>query len=178
MTFRRTLSSPLQQETPRRLVLVIFANTFLSILLYTTDVQVNHDSAVVVTLQVVTGIFFLLGTPLLTARLWTSVRLDAKPDERQLALRNRAFRLSYHVVLWSAFAVLTYVLIKLDELGCYRVGLPGSCIEHVINRWYIVCVFGVLWLFAALLPTFIRAWLEPDPIQEETAYSVQKGSAT
>ena len=158
---------PLNQSVRKKLVVFIIINTLLYLLVYTTDLQVG-ESALSNVLTLIVGLYLFLGTPLLAARLWVSVRMGTAPDERQSALQDRSFRLSYQAVLWSAFGVLTYTFVKLDELSCYHAGFAGQCIEHVVNRWYLLSVFGGLLFFASFLPTLVRAWLEPDPIQNET----------
>ena len=76
-------------------------------------------------------------------------------DERQLLLRNQAYFWAY--LLLGVVAILFWDLS--DDLG---VG------------WTIIAFFGLY----GSLPTALIAWLEPDPVKEETSYSVQNGSAT
>ena len=94
---------------------------------------------------------------------------DKNLDERQRSRRNRAYRLAYQVVVY-----LLLLTLLLDFFG------PGAFQITFYNANSSVTSFLLLAdvLLIAFLPTMYVAWLEPDPIQEETAYSVQKGSAT
>ncbi|ADI15604.1 hypothetical protein [Truepera radiovictrix] len=85
---------------------------------------------------------------------WSVGFVDALPDraldERQQAVRDRAHRAAYPAVSW-------YVLALLALLGGYPAAFTGP--------WrMLVAAAG---LAALMLPTWIVAWLEPDPTPDE-----------
>ena len=95
-----------------------------------------------------------------------SARLNlwgTKPlDERQHALRNFAYRLSYQIILcfaliiagfyWVMSMLVSGVLLELTEISSF------------------IAFLTVMLFFAMLyLPVSIVAWLEPDPLPDEDA---------
>ena len=97
---------------------------------------------------------------------WYAARLnlwDKEPlDERQHALRNFAYRLSYQVILFFASVIFALYWISNALLGFAE-----------INS---LVIFLTVMLFFALLylPLSIVAWLEPDPPEDETAPNMKQ----
>ena len=91
---------------------------------------------------------------------WYNARLDEwskQPlDERQHALRNFAYRLSYQVILFCAFVVVSLYFFG-DALFSFG-GLDSLVIFLTVMLFFVMLY----------LPLSIVAWLEPDPIPENT----------
>lgn len=84
-------------------------------------------------------------------------RSDAEVDERQRAVREQAHYLAYHS--WgAAFGLGLVYWYFAGEFGGW---LPRSYNERT-------AVFWTLLLSLVSLPSAIIAWLEPDPVPDET----------
>ena len=90
-------------------------------------------------------------------------RSDAEIDERQRAVRERAHYLAYNS--WAlGFSLGLLYWYFAGEFGWW---LPRSYNERT-------AVFWTLLLSLVSLPSAIIAWLEPDPIPDETARAPKK----
>lgn len=83
-----------------------------------------------------------------------NVTPDAPPEERETAVRDRAYRRAYQFVVLLALAASTAAFIFQEELpGLFRVLADDSL--------FLVTLCGVI-LFLASLPVAFLAWTEPD----------------
>ncbi len=95
-------------------------------------------------------------------------RKERRLDERQESLLNQAYRLAYFVAVPLALVILLVDFFGFGDTQTFYNNLGG------ITSILIYANFCLI----ATLPMMYIAWLEPDPIQEGTAYSVKKGSTT
>lgn len=151
-------------------VLAAFPDAFLSLL---GDDARDGDAqfAMLVTLLVVFGML-RRGTRRLTA--FDHPQLD----ERDLATRDRAFRLAYPLllaVLALTAVALVAVLPDIERTGVLSRNSTSivSSTEHgqllTVQALLLLVLWGALW--AVYLPTGILAWREPDSVAPERAWS-------
>ena len=88
-------------------------------------------------------------------------------DERQQSLQNQAYRLAYSIA--APFAVLVGLL---DFFG---VGASRYFYNQLGFTWLLVYVNMCL---VISLPAMCIAWLEPDPIREETPHLIYEGETS
>ena len=74
-------------------------------------------------------------------------------DERQRAVQDRAFRVSYQILSAGVLLAALYGFIAADSGSLW---LPDTSNE-------LQAVFWGLWLLATTLPAAVHCWLEPDP---------------
>jgi hypothetical protein len=79
-------------------------------------------------------------------------------DERQLARRDRAYRLAYGAIGWPLSFLLVYLMFV---LASGRPLLP----EEFVQVGAVVLAGAIM--LVVLLPTAILAWTEPDPPEDE-----------
>ena len=157
------LNAPLKRNTRR--LLSIVALIMLSVTFFAGFLG---ERFVFLTLLLpVPCIFLFMWLNRATAKVATA-KFD-KLDERQRGLRDRAYRLTFSVITLYALFML---LVEFFGFGDRYVSF-GISESPTISLLLTLNVF-----LLSGLPILFVAWLEPDPIQEETAYSVQKGSAT
>jgi hypothetical protein len=105
----------------------------------------------------VAGLVLITLSFVLAARLWRSPwwrpgnAPDAQLDERELALRNRAYQRAYTLIGCGALLALIYVQLAFDGDDRLRWWLPASYEEASRLFW------GVF-LVAVTLPAALLAW--------------------
>ncbi|MGI8660105.1 MAG: hypothetical protein ACR2LH_03575 [Thermoleophilaceae bacterium] len=174
----RDAVTPLSRSSRRRwtlayaLLLVLggglaaFPDTFLS-LLGTHARDGDAQFAMLVTLGVVFGML-RRGTRRLTA--FDHPRLD----ERDLATRDRAFRLAYPLLLAVLALSAVALVVVLPDITRTEVLSPGVTSDRpgrflTIEALLLLVLWGALW--AVYLPTGILAWREPDSLSPVAARS-------
>ena len=131
------------QRTRRCLVMV----AYLSLLAYTLAWLFGSELRwAFISLYVVLQLILAYATGL----------LDGMPasylDERQETLRNRAFRLAFVPVNYYIIGIL----------------LSISLANHWLQERFFIALVVALGLGIIMLPAAFIAWLEPDPIEENT----------
>jgi hypothetical protein len=111
------------------------------------------QSQVVPELMIVALCLFLLGRA--TRRIASAP--DDAVDERQEALRNRAYRVSYGILALSVGATVLIADLATDDS---RRWLAGAIQGGPVIAFLILLFF---------LPTMVIAWLEPDRLADEIA---------
>lgn len=79
-------------------------------------------------------------------------------DERQLSIKHRAYVLAYRV----SFAVAILAALSLYSMKVYT----GAAFWSLFYGYFVLLI---------TLPTMATAWLEPDPLPEDTFHQVQDG---
>ncbi len=92
---------------------------------------------------------------------WLAFARSASLDERQAALRNRAYRVAYRLVLLGVLAMIVALLIG-SVFDSYNGTHLQPQPQPVLGARWIV---GLLELLVAL-PTIVIAWLLPEPIED------------
>ena len=112
-------------------------------------------------LPIAAGAALLAGLTTVFVGAWwdRANQVDAALDERERAVRDRAYRSSYTVVGTLCVTTVVYAAIAADS---GRGWLPSTS-----NEWQAV-VWGVL-LLVMTIPTAVLAWTEPDPVPDEPA---------
>ena len=82
-----------------------------------------------------------------------------KLDERQRALRDRAYRVTYAAFVWYAF-----FMVAVSGLGFGDVVVPYGVVEQPVD--FILLALNLFVL--GTLPILYVAWLEPDPPTEDS----------
>lgn len=92
-------------------------------------------------------------------------------DERDVAARDRAFRLAYPVFLLVTIAALLALLVVLPELDSTDLRPAIDLSEATWTLTGNALVGVVVWLFVwgVFLPTGMLAWIEPDAISLDEA---------
>src|SRR5919204_3725438 len=135
----------------RRGLALVVALMCLLLILGTGSAQ--GQSQVVPELMIVALCLFLLGRA--TRRIASAP--DDAVDERQEALRNRAYRVSYGILALSVGATVLIADLATDDS---RRWLAGAIQGGPVFAFLILLFF---------LPTMVIAWLEPDRLADETA---------
>ncbi|MEO6797132.1 MAG: hypothetical protein ABI401_13265 [Candidatus Dormibacter sp.] len=89
---------------------------------------------------------------------WLAFARTASLDERQAALRDRAYRLAFRLIL---LGVIVMVLGAIAGSIADNSGTPIQPADVFGSRW----IIGLLELLAAL-PTVVIAWLQPGSVEE------------
>lgn len=153
-------TSPEPSRGARRLIVLgTYASYLLLVFLWESGKALGNGwLAVVGTL----GLLTLLGYALISA---FQAGLLAPPaggalDERQRAVQDRAFRVSYWIFSTGVLFAALYGYIAADSGSLW---LPETSNE-------LQAVFWGIWLLATTLPAAVLCWLEPDPIHDETGF--------
>ena len=88
-----------------------------------------------------------------------------KLDERQRALRDRAYRVTY-----TAFVLYAAFMVAVNGLGFGDVVVSYGVVEQSVN--FILLTLNLFVL--ATLPILYVAWLEPDPPEDETTPGLEQ----
>lgn len=134
-------------------VIAIYLGYLLMTLLWTPAKALGWGWAVIVSSL---GLLAVMGYAMLMVSQYgiMSSQNKASLDERQEAVRNRAYRLAYGILGALACFAALYLYIAADSGSLW---LPTTSNELQAAFW------GVL-LLTSTLPAAVLAWTEPDPV--------------
>ena len=147
------LNAPLKQSTRRSLSIVAIV-----ILLASFVAAFFGEMFVILSLLLLVPSFLIVVRLNKSTSNVVSVR-NNKLDERQRELRGRAYRMTYTMFVWYAFFMLA-----VSGLGLGRITLTYGAGETLVTHLLLLINMFLL----STLPIFYVAWLEPDPVTEDT----------
>ena len=158
-------NSPMKRSARRFWLVTAYASLLALLLLGWTGVLAS-DTLILIGAFAVMAIFVRLNRATGTV----ADKPKSVLDERQEAMRNRAYRLSYQIMMVLALLLgLAFALVR-SSFTPYPSFFALSDPEAAL-----MAALGVYFVLLFILPTTMIAWLEPDPIHEETPRSIRKG---
>lgn len=149
-------ASPWSSRPVRRLIVLGTYASYLLLVSFWEPSKVLGGAWLAVVLPL--GLLTLLGYTLVS--VFQSGLLWPQPggalDERQLAVQDRAFRVSFWLLSTGVLLAALYGYIAADSGSLW---LPRTSSE-------LQAVFWGVWLLVTTLPAAVLCWLEPDPIPE------------
>lgn len=146
----------------RRIVLGTYASYLLLVFLWEPSKALGNGW-----LAVVGGFSLLtmLGYTLISAFQvgLLAPRAGGALDERQRAVQDRAFRVSYQILSAGVLFAALYGFIAADSGSLW---LPETSNE-------LQAVFWGVWLLATTLPAAMLCWLEPEPPEDEPTHAAE-----
>ena len=152
------LDSPIRRSTRRFWLVAAYASLAALLFLGWTGV-LTSDTLILTAAFAVMAVFVRLNRATGTV----ADKPKSVLDERQEAMRNRAYRLSYQIMMVLALLLgLAFALVR-SSFTDYPSFFALSDTEAAVRA-----ALGVYFVLLFILPTTVIAWLEPNPPTEES----------
>lgn len=153
---------PLSRAARRRLVIGAYGGYLAVVGFWTLSSQLGAPWVLLLALLAGLVTLYSYGRLLYTGGFWNLANApDDSLDERQIRARDAAYRGAYALVAAVIILPLTYWYLAADA-NKLALWLPSTFGERT-------AVFWGVWLLFTTSPAAVLAWLEPSPIQAETA---------
>jgi len=155
---------PLSRAARRRLVIGAYGGYLALVVFWALSSRAGAPWLMVFALLAGLVTLYSYGRLLYTGGFWNLANNpDDRLDERQRRVRDAAYRWAYAISSATVFLALLYWYIAADvaDADKLKLWLPSTFGERN-------AVFWGAWLLLTTLPAAVLAWLEPDPVGDES----------